>query len=169
MKKHWEQFAPLIFMGIIALLVVSVVYYWLSVLSPSGADFTAEDPASIAKYKEWIRYNDAPLAGGKIKPDELPGVYRKVIEFDIKTGNLKSARDLINETIQRRLDAQVLTLAQLPETKELFGQLQNARQKVAVLKELVALVNKKTDKSGGDAELARLADKFGKILFDPSA
>jgi hypothetical protein len=164
-KQLLDQLSPLLFIGIVLLLVVGAAYYVWSIFTPSPADLTAEDAQAIAKYKQWISDNDLPFVGGKIKAEELPAVYRKVIEHDIKTGELKSARSFIGQAIQKNLDGKVLELAQLPEAKKLIGHMQDAHRKVEVLKQIVTAVQK----GQGQADLAKLAGDFCEIPFNPSA
>ena len=87
MRSRFDQFSPFLFMGIMVLEVACAAYYVWGIFNPTS-DFSAEDAPAIAKYKEWIEKNDMPLVGGKIKSEELPIVYRKVIEYDIKAGDL---------------------------------------------------------------------------------
>ena len=171
MRSRFDQFSPFLFMGIMVLGVACAAYYVWGIFNPTS-DFSAEDAPAIAKYKEWIKKNDMPLVGGKIKPEELPLVYRKVIEYDIKAGDLKSARKFISEAIQKKLDAQVGAIAQLPEAKDLIGQMQNAHRKVEALKGFVAAAQKRSTEKGKekpDSELTRLAEEFCQVPFDPSA
>jgi hypothetical protein len=166
MSRHtFDQFSPLIFMGVMVLVVGGAAWYVWSIFNPVS-DFDAEDDAAIARYKEWLITNDGPF-GGKIKPEDLPLVYRKVIEHDVKAGDLKTARATIGETIQKKLDEQVLALTQLPQARELIGQVRDAQRKVAALNEFVAALRK--EPRPGDAELARLADAFCQVPFDAAA
>jgi hypothetical protein len=170
-NQLFDQFSPFIFMGIMVVGVACAVYYFLSIFNPAS-DFSAEDAQAIAKYKEWIDNNNVPLVGGKIKPEDRPLVYRKVIEYDIKAGDLKSARNFINEAIQKQFDAKIVALAQLPAAKDLIGQMQNAHRKVEALKGFVVAVQKRSTeqaKEQPDSELARLTEEFCQVPFDPSA
>lgn len=170
MNKHIvDQFSPFLFMGIMVLGVVGAAYYFWSIFNPAS-DFSAEDAEAIARYKVWIKNNDLPIGGGKIKPEELPLVYRKVIEHDIKTGDVKSARGYIRETIQKKHDAQVASLAQLPEAKELIERMQNGQRKVEALRVFVAAVQKQPGQpEPKQPELGRLAEEFCRVPFDASS
>jgi hypothetical protein len=171
-KNLFDQFSPFLFMGVMVLLIAAAAHYVWSIFNPS-TDFSAEDPQAIARYKEWIANNDLPFAGGKIKPEDLPLVYRKVIEYDVRTGDLKAARGSIAEVIHRKLDTQVLELAQLPEAKELINHVQNGARKVEALKQIVATLDKGQGKQDSaekvEAELARLCGEFTKMPFNPTA
>jgi hypothetical protein len=164
-KQLLDQLSPLLFIGIILLLAAGGLYYVWSIFTPSPPDLSAEDAQAIAKYKAWLRDNDLPFVGGKLKPEQLPVVYRKVIEHDIKAGDLKSGRSFIGQAIQKQLDGKVLELAQLPEAKKLIGHMQDAHRKVEALKQIVAAVQK----GQGEADLGKLAEDFCEIPFNQSA
>lgn len=172
MHKQVDQLAPWLLTGIVVVVVASAGYYVWNQFNPSQS-VSADDAASIAKYKEWIKTNDLPLVGGKIRPADLPLVYRKVIEFDVKTGDLKSARSFISQTFQRKLDGQVMDMIQMPEAKELLRRMQNAQRKIDLLKQFVAETEKRSTQpeaeKGADTERTRLADEFCQIPFDATA
>jgi hypothetical protein len=159
-KTILDQFSPLLLIGIMVLLAASAAWYAWSLFTPSPTDISANDAEAIARYKEWLKNNDLPFVGGKIKPADLPGVYRKVIEHDIKTGDLKSARSFIAQTIQKKLDATVLEGTTLPEAKELIRQMQIAQRKLELLKQIVTAVQQK------ELKLPKLADEFCQIPFN---
>lgn len=162
-KTILDQFSPLLLIGLIVLLVAGAAWYAWSLFAPAPPDISADDAEAIAKYKEWIKNNELPFVGGKIQPTDLPSVYRKVIEHDIRTGDLKSARSFISRAIQKKLDGQVLERTQLPEAKELIGQMQNAQRKVELLKQIVAAVQKK------EPDLTKRAVEFCQVPFNASA
>jgi len=168
MNKHLlDQFSPLLFMGALVLLGAGAAYYAWEQLNPR-TDLTAEDPQAIARYRDWLRDNDVPLLGGKIAQADLPGVYCKVIEHDVRAGDLAAARALIRTTLQKQLADQVLTLLQLPAARELFTQQQQAQRKVAALQEIVAVLPTKTSPQR-EADLKRLAQAFCALPFDATA
>ncbi len=162
-KTILDQFTPLLFIGLMVLLAAGAAWYAWGVFNPPGPDVSAESPEAIAKYKEWLRDNDLPFVGGKIKPADLPAVYGKVIDHDVKTGDLKSGRSFIAHAMQKKLDAPVLEQTKSPEARELIGQMQNARRKVELLRQIVTAMQKK------EPGLAKLADEFGQVPFSPTA
>src|SRR5262245_48390479 len=129
-KTLVDQFSPFLFIGITLLLLGFVAYFAWSVFNPPTPEVPADSAEAIAKYKEWVRNQDLPFVGGKIKPAELPAAYSKVIEHDVKAGDLKSARSFIALALQKNLDTPVMELTRLPEARELIEQMQNARKKV---------------------------------------
>lgn len=126
--------------------------------------FTANDAASIARYKNWINLNERKMVGGRIESGDLPRAYRQVIEYDVQAGDLKSARGFINQAIKIQLGDQVMALVQVPEARELIGHVQNAQRKTALLNQFVAEMEEP-----GDTERTRLAREFCQVPFDAKA
>jgi hypothetical protein len=171
MSSRFDQFSPLLFMGVMVTGVALAAYYVWGIFNPTS-DFTAEDAPAVGRYKDWVRKNDMPLVGGKIKPEELPAVYCKIIEFDLKNDDRKSARTFIRETIQKKLDDKVLASARLPEAKDLIGKMQTSHRKVERLKAFIAAVQKQVvekPKGTPDDHLPTLAASVCELPFDPSA
>ncbi len=161
-KTLMDALSPFLFLGIVIALVGTAAYFARSIFSPGPADVSGQDPKVL---KDWIRTNDLPIGGGRIKLDELPAAYARVIDHDVQSGDLKSARQFIAEAMQRKLDTPVLALCQRPEAKELVATVQNAHRKVEVLKQFLAALQR----GDGTADLNRQADEFCRIPFDASA
>jgi hypothetical protein len=160
--------------GLLILAIAGLVWYVWQPFTNPPADISAEDPKAIAQYKQWIRDHDLPFVGGKIKTAELPQAFRKVIDYDVKTGDLKSAREFIRLATERKLDDQVLDLCQLPQAKELIQKTQEARRKVQALLKVAERVEKtgagKGDKEAKlDKQLELLVEVFCAIPIDPVA
>jgi hypothetical protein len=151
--------------GLVMAVIGTVAYYVWQPLTNPAADITAEDPASIAKYKQWIQDYGLPFVGGKIKAADLPAAYAKVIDFDVKNSDLKSARSFVHRAMDNNLDEQVLQAVNLPESKKFIGHVKDGRQKVEVLKQIVSLA----EKGAPDQQLSALADRFVKIPFSATA
>lgn len=160
----FATFLPILLVALLIAFAVSTVF---SLFKPSNPPLTAADAQSIAKYRKWLRENDLPLIGGKIKAEDIPGVYGKLIEHDVQADDLKSARSLIGETIGLKLDAQVLTLSQQAAAKELIVQVQRAHEKVAALNKFLNLQMQPTGSSGD--EYRKAGNHFRGLPFSPTA
>jgi hypothetical protein len=160
-KQLVDSLSPLLFFALILALVGTAAYFAKSIFSPSPVDLAAQDAKVI---KEWIRSNDLPIGGGRIKAEELPVAYGLVIDHDVQVGDLPSARQFIKEVVQRKLDGQVLALCQQPQAKELIIAMQNGQRKVEGLKQFLAVLQ-----HGDSAEAGRSADEFCQIPFNASA
>lgn len=162
-KTIIDQFSPFLFIGFMLALVAGAAWYAWSLFTPQPADTAAADPAAIARYKQWIADQDLPFVGSKIKQADLPAVYRKVIDYDVAAGDLKSARGFIALAIQKQLAAAVLAQPGTEAAAALIHQVQHAQRKVEVLKQILGGLPKEP------AKLPALADEFCAIPFQAAA
>jgi hypothetical protein len=172
---HAKTVAQLVFVLIAGIVLFALASVAFRVWDEFNAhqSFRANDAASITRYKNWINQNDLLMVGGKIKPSDLPAAYCRVIEYDVQNGDLESARRFIGQTIQKKLDDQVMGLVHVPGARELISHMQNAQRKVELLNQFVAETEKGSTPSdtrkAADAERARLAREFCQVPFDAKA
>jgi hypothetical protein len=157
--------------------IVYVVYVAFGALFPKDTwppRDEKDEEKIIAGYKDKLSMPDNPF--NSRKPEDVPVYLSRIIDHDIKKGNLKSARDYVAQAIGQKVDGQVESLASSAETKGLIGKIRSALQKRDELNGLVALYDKgpradapQDAKEKFDREFKDLADQFCRTPFDAAA
>lgn len=122
-----------------AVCVVYVLYSYMFSLFTEDAwppKNETQEAAIIAQYKKKLAIGDNPLAPRK--PEEIPVFYQRIIDFDVKKGDLKSARDYTAKAIAQRIDQQIESLTRSPGTRTLITVVRNGTQKRDALEKLIA-------------------------------
>jgi hypothetical protein len=155
--------------------VIWVVYAVFSSLFPKAPSWPPEDEKeeekAIAAYKEQLAIPDNPFSSRK--PEDIPVYLSRIIDYDVKKGNLKEARGYIAQAINQKLDGQVESLATAEAAKELIAKVRSATKKQDDLNAIVARYEKrpgadaaKEDRDKFDREFKDLADQFCRTPCD---
>lgn len=152
--------------------VIFVVYFVFSPLSPKDTwppKNEEEEAKLIAGYKDKLATPDNPFSSKK--PEDIPIYLSRIIDHDVKKGNLKSARDYITQAIGQKLDGQVESLAGNADAKALIAKVRSGVKKRDDLNAVVAKYADapKDTQAKFDRELAELSNQFCKTPFDPVA
>lgn len=120
--------------------VIFVVYRVVGFLLPRDnwpPRNEVEEAKAIAGYKQKLAIADNPLSPRK--PEDLPVFYQRIIDYDLKKGDLKSAREHIGNAFRLGIDESVEAMTQSPETKRLLLATRSANKKRDRLQKLIAL------------------------------
>jgi hypothetical protein len=157
--------------------IVYVIYIVFGSLFPKDTwppKDEKEEEKLIAGYKDKLAMPDNPF--NTRKPEDVPVYLSRIIDHEIKKGNLKSARDYIAQAIAQKVDGQVDSLAISEEAKALLAKMRSALKKRDELNGLVALYDKRPGadaapevKEKFDREFKELADQFCRTPFDAAA
>jgi hypothetical protein len=166
-------------LGIKLLAVAGVAY---AVYLTIGSLFTGdswppkddgEEEAIIAKYKQKLRMGDSPLSPRT--PEDTARYLGRIIDHEVKKGELKSGREYIRQAIRHELDERVEDLAARPGSKTLIAKVRNGVRKREGLLRVIAHYERrpgetaeKASKDQFDQELKELCGRFSTTPFEPA-
>jgi hypothetical protein len=179
MEKQGLELKLLIGFKVLAVAVVGYIVYsiFAGIFSPSDPwppRDDADEDKIVATYKQRLLISDSPLSSRK--PEDVPVWLARIIDCDVKRGNLNSAREYSLQALRQKQDEQVEKLAKNQDAKQLVGKLRDALKKQEALNELVGKYGQrppenapKVDKVRFDGELEARARLFCEIPFDRTA
>jgi hypothetical protein len=157
--------------------VVYVLYLGIITLFPSDSwppRDEREEEAAIARYKQKLLQGDSPLSPRT--PEDTAVYLGRIIDHEVKTGALPSARGYITQAVREQLDGRVESLASRPEAKALIARVREAVAKREGLGRVVACYERRPGETATpetsarfEAELRGLAEPFRAAPFDPAA
>jgi hypothetical protein len=167
--------------GVKLLLVLGVGYAVYAILtgiflpSDSWPPRSDEDEDRIvANYKKKLQIGDSPLSS--LDPNDVPVFLARIVDCDVKRGNLQSAREHGLRALNQKQDEKVQSLARNDEAKQLIDKLRNAIKKRDDLNEVAGKYaqrppdsTSKADKAKFDSELQARVLIFCQTPFDRAA
>jgi hypothetical protein len=162
------------------LLVAGVVYVVQQELAPLSSRDSwppkdeREEGECIAKYKQKLRTPDNPLSPRS--PEDTAVFLSRIIDHEVKRGELPSGRDYATQAIQQKMDVRVESLAVRPESRVLIARVRDGVKKRDSLTQLLALYERRPGaatsqeaKAKFDHELEGLSAQLCGIPFDAEA
>lgn len=153
----------LLALGVVVYLVVAVVRSLFSKDSWPPKD-EQEAAKLVAEYKQKLRVGDSPLSPRA--PEDTAVYLSRIIDHDVKAGDLKSAREYAAQAVTQRLDERVEGLLRTPPAKDLLGRVRNGVKKRDALTKVIA---RSRQPGGDDRELQDLVAQFCAVPFDAAA
>jgi len=127
----------------------------------------------IARYKQKLRMGDSPLSPRT--PEDTARYLGRIIDHEVKKGELTSGRDYITQAINQKMDNQVESLTTWPESNGLIAKMRNAVKKHDDLIRVGGHYKRRPGEATGkeakdkfDRELQTLAAQFCETPFDLS-
>jgi hypothetical protein len=158
--------------------VVYVVHQGLSSLSAPRDSWPPknerDEGEQVALYKQKLRTPDNPFSPRS--PEDTAVFLSRVIDHEVKKGELPSGREYATQAIQHQLDGRVESLAARPESRALIARVRDGTKKRDALTRLLALYERRPREAAGkeavrkfDQELEGLSAQFCGIPFDAAA
>lgn len=162
MDKRSFELAFLAGAGLLAVAgVVYVVHQQVAPLSARDSwppkDERGEAEA-IAQYKQKLRTPDNPLSPRS--PEDTALYLSRIIDHEVKRGELPAGRDYATQAIQQRMDGRVELLAVRPEARVLIAKVRDGVKKRDALTRLLGLY----DRRPGEKARKEVQEKFGHDL-----
>jgi hypothetical protein len=178
MDKRNFELAVVTGIKLLAAAGIAVVgYLWLGSLLPNDPwppKDEREEQEIVARYKRNLLMGNSPLSPRT--PEDTAVYLARILDHEVKKGELKSGREYTGQAIKLKLDGRVESLAGRPESKTLIAGMRNAVQKRDGLVGLVALYERRPGETAGkeskdriDQELKGASDQFCRTPFDPAA
>jgi hypothetical protein len=133
-----------------------------------------EEKQIIARYKQKLLRGDSPLSPRT--PEDTALYLGRIIDHEVKTGQMKSGWEYITQAIQQKLDGRVESIATKAESRALIAKLRSGVEKQDGLARVVAHYERRPAEAAGqevrdrfDQDLRALSAKFCGAPFDPAA
>jgi hypothetical protein len=168
--------------GVKLLLVLGVGYAVYAILTGIFLPSDSWPPSSdqdedkiVANYKKKLQIGDSPLSS--LNPEDVPVFTARIIDCDVKRGNLQSAREYGMRALNQKQDEKVQSLVKNEDAKQLIDKLRNAIKKRDDLNEVVGKYTQrpalssgsKADRAKFDSELQARVLLFCQTPFDRAA
>jgi hypothetical protein len=133
-----------------------------------------EEEQIVARCKQKLRRGDSPLSPRT--PADTALCLARIIDHEVKRGELKSGREYITLAIQQKLDGRVESVAGRAESRALIAKVRSGVEKRDGLDRVVAHYERRPAEAAGqevkekfDQDLQGLTEQFCREPFDPAA